>query len=68
MTDGEEDNEPVRSSRLRILAVRELGYTHEEYGRRTMRRIAEELMEAAEMRKPKISAGDNGDWIDEEVI
>ena len=67
-TIDEEDNTPVRSSRLRILAVRELGYTHTEYGKRTLCRIAEELAEAAEMRKPQISAGDNGEWIDEEVI
>lgn len=68
MSGGEEDNEPVRSSRLRILAVRMLGYTHTEYGMRPMHRIAEELAEAAEQRKPKTAAGDNGDWIDEEVI
>lgn len=68
MNDGEEENETVRSSRLRILATRYLGYTHTEYGLRTMCRLIEELIEAAEMRKTNTPAGDSGEWIDEEAI
>ncbi len=59
--------EAVRSSRLRILAVRILGYTHTEYGLRPMRRIVEELQEAMPD-KQTTNAEDDGAWIDEEVI
>jgi hypothetical protein len=68
MNDGGEDNQAVRSSRLRIFATRYLGYTHTEYGLRTMCRLIEELSEAAEMRKTNTPAGDSGEWIDEEAI
>ena len=68
MNDGEEENETVRASRLRIMATRYLGYTHTEYGLRTMCRLIDELSEAAEMRETNTSAGDSGEWIDEEAI
>lgn len=68
MDDGEKENQAVRSSRLRIMATRYLGYTHTEYGLRTMCRLIDELNEAAEMRKTNTSAGDSGEWIDEEAI
>lgn len=67
MDDGEEKT-AVRTSRLRILAVRELGYTHEEYGKRTLSRITEELEAAAEMRQKPESSVDDSAWIDEEAI
>ena len=68
MDDGEKENQAVRSSRLRIMATRYLGYTHTEYGLRTMCRLIEELIEAAEMRETNTPAGDSGEWIDEEAI
>lgn len=68
MSGSEEDNSAVRSSRLRIMAVRTLGYTHTEYGMRPMGRLIEELSEMAEMRNTRTTAGDSGDWIDEEAI
>ena len=68
MNDGEEENETVRASRLRILATRVLGYTHTEAGLRPMHRLLEELGEDAEMKTRKPTVGDDGYWIDEEAI
>lgn len=65
--DNSEENGDCCASRLRFLAVRVLGYTHTEAGERTVRQIVRELdMINAERRKQP--SGDDGSWIDEEVV
>ena len=66
MDNGEEKNGGC-TSRLRHMAVRMLGYTHTEFGMRPMHRIVEELDTVLGV-KMKAASGDDGAWIDEEVI
>lgn len=65
MDDSEEDS--CYTLRLRYLAVRVLGYTHTEAGERTAGQIAREL-DLTMGEKRKQPSGDDGSWIDEEVV
>ena len=65
--DNSEDEDSCYSSRLRLLGVRVLGYTHTEAGERTAGQIAREL-DLTMGEKRKQPSGDDGSWIDEEVV
>ncbi|MBQ7334316.1 MAG: hypothetical protein IJW95_02475 [Clostridia bacterium] len=69
MDNEESEQEDSYSSRLRILAVRVLGYTHTEFGMRPLHKILTELEQGLGVKnKTENNAGDDGVWIDEEVI
>ncbi len=64
MIDSGEDDSPRRvSPRFRNLAVRRLGYTQTEAGRRTLAQIADELDDLLELEKERETASDEKDWM-----
>lgn len=65
--DNSEQEDSCYASRLRLLAVRLLGYTHTEAGERTACQIVREL-DLTVGEKQKQPSGDDGSWIDEEVV
>ncbi len=65
--DNSEEENSCYASRLRLLAVRVLGYTHTEAGERTACQIAREL-DLTDGNKRKQPSGDDGSWIDEEAV
>ena len=65
--DNSEQEDSCYASRLRLLAVRLLGYTHTEAGERTACQIVREL-DLTVGEKQKQPSEDDGSWIDEEVV
>lgn len=68
MDDGEESENAASPSRLRILAVSILGYTHTEFGKRKMHQITDELTVMIKQKQKTKENVDGLEWLDEEVI
>lgn len=65
---GRDDSDcSIDPARLRIMAVKLLGYTQTEYGLRPLHKIFEELNAHAELYRAPRESGDDGSWMDEEV-
>lgn len=65
--DTSEDGDPPRlASRFRNIAVRRLGYTHTEAGRRSPAQILDELADLCEMEKEAREGPEDLSWLDEE--
>lgn len=63
MIDSGEDDAPRRvSPRFRNLAVRRLGYTQSEAGRRTLCQIADELEDLANLERTAEEAREDDVW------
>ena len=61
-----EDDPPRLAPRFRNIAVRRLGYTHTEAGRRTVSQIFDELGDLCEMEKEARDGPEDLSWLDEE--
>lgn len=67
MVDTSEDGNPPRlAPRFRNIAVRRLGYTQTEAGRRTVSQIFDELADLCEMEKEAREGPEDDSWLDEE--
>ena len=67
MIDTSEDGDPPRlAPRFRNIAVRRLGYTQTEAGRRTVSQIFDELADLCEMEKEAREGPEDDSWLDEE--
>lgn len=67
MVDTSEDGDPPRlAPRFRNIAVRRLGYTQTEAGRRTVSQIFDELGDLAAMEKEAREGPEDDSWLDEE--
>lgn len=67
MIDTSEDGDPPRlAPRFRNIAVRRLGYTQTEAGRRTVSQIYDELRDLCEMEKEAREGPEDDSWLDEE--
>lgn len=67
MVDTSEDGDPPRlAPRFRNIAVRRLGYTQTEAGRRTVSQIFDELADLCEMEKEAREGPEDDSWLDEE--
>lgn len=67
MVDTSEDGDPPRlAPRFRNIAVRRLGYTQTEAGRRTVSQIFDELGDLCEMEKEAREGPEDDSWLDEE--
>lgn len=64
--DTGEDIAPRRvSPRFRNLAVRRLGYTQTEAGRRTLCQIADELADLADLEKERAETQEDTSWMND---
>jgi len=61
-----EDDPPRLAPRFRNIAVRRLGYTQTEAGRRTVSQIFDELEDLAAMEKEAREGPEDDSWLDEE--
>lgn len=67
MNDAESS---IDVARLRVMAVKTLGYTHSEYGLRPMHAIFAEMRAATQtyrLHRPGEETGDDNDWIEREI-